>query len=197
MTDLPVAKPPVTRKLDLGCGQNCREGFEGCDVAPGPGVVHVMNLLRYPWPFEDSSIAELHCSHFIEHIPMIEVDDQGNQVPFGEGQDALLRFFDECYRVLAPDAWMQCIWPSLRSNRAFQDPTHRRFIPEQTMGYLWKDWRVANKLDHYKVKCNFISDTGWTLDASLNARHDEVRSRYIHNYWNGTVDFVSKLKAIK
>ena len=195
VSTLPMAPPVVTRKLDLACGQNPREGYEGVDI--WEGAQHRVNLFKYPWPFEDNSVSELSCSHYIEHIPAIEVDEHGNQVPYGEGQDALFRFFDECWRILIPEGWMHVQWPSLRSNRAFQDPTHRRFIPEQTMGYLWKDWRVANKLDHYNVKCNFISDVGQSFDPILNTRHEAVRAQHILNFWNGSVDFLAKLKAIK
>jgi predicted SAM-dependent methyltransferase len=195
---LPMAASTVSLKIDLGCGQNPREGFEGADRVAGPTVKHVVNLFRYPWPWADNSIEQLNASHFIEHIPDVEVEADGTTAEWGEGQDALLRFFDECYRVLIPDGWLFLQWPSLRSNRAFQDPTHRRFIPEATMGYLDRDWRVSQKLDHYNVKCHFKAfDVGHTYDSSIHARHDQVRERFVQNYWNGSIDFCAKLKAIK
>lgn len=192
---LPLAAPVVTRKLDLGCGQSPKEGFEGVDI--WPGAKHVVNLFKYPWPFEDNSVLELHASHFIEHIPAIEVDAHGNQVPFGEGQDALFRFFDEAWRILIPEGFFALQWPSLRSDRAFQDPTHRRFIPEAMLNYLHKPWRETQKLDHYNVKCNFHYDVAHSYDTALNARVEEVRALYVRNYWNGTIDFHAKLKATK
>ena len=195
---LPMASSPVTLKLDLGCAQNTREGFEGVDIVAAPNVKHVVNLFRYPWPWADNSVEQLNASHFIEHIPDIEVDDTGKQTDFGEGQDALFRFFDECYRILIPDGWVFLQWPSLRSDRAFQDPTHRRFIPEATISYLDRDWRVAMKLDHYNVHCHFKAfDVGHTYDLSIHSRHDQVRERYVRHYWNGTIDYSAKLKAIK
>jgi predicted SAM-dependent methyltransferase len=193
---LPMAPAVVTRKLDLACGQVPKEGYEGVDFY-APNALHKVNLLRFPWPFEDNSVLELRCSHFIEHIPMIEVDPSGNQVPHGEGQDLLFKFFDECYRVLVPEGWIDLQWPSLRSDRAFQDPTHRRFIPEAMVWYLSKAWRESQKLDHYNVKCNFEGSFGQAYDSALSARVDEVRRLFIQNYWNGTIDFIAKLKAIK
>ena len=61
-------------KLDLGAGQSPREGFEGVDLnAPNPA--HRVDLFSYPMPWEDSSVDELHCSHFIEHLPATTTPD--------------------------------------------------------------------------------------------------------------------------
>src|SRR6185295_223721 len=184
-----LARPPVTRRLDLACGQNVREGFEGVDI--WPGAQHVVDLQRYPWPFEDESVLELNTSHYIEHIPMemvmsgracgkcgglgallgalhqipIPSDVQG-AIPCpdcrGSGglakKDALFAFFDECWRILAPDGWLFVTVPAHRNDRAFQDPTHRRFITAQTFLYMNEDWRRTNRLDHYNAVCNFVGD---------------------------------------
>ena len=142
---LPVQLAPdtVTRKLDLACGQSPREGFEGVDR--WEGAQHRVNLFKFPWPFGDSSVAELHCSHFIEHIPMIEVyPEDGTPVHYGEGVDLFLRFFDECFRILVPGGWMEVTCPCARHNRAYQDPTHRRFIVSETFLYLSKEFRLTS-----------------------------------------------------
>lgn len=192
-----LAAPDVTVKYDLACGQNKREGFLGIDIFKGADVVH--NLMRYPWPLETSSVDELHCSHFIEHIPMIFVDDDGGEVPMGDhdARDAFFRFFDECHRVLKPDGWMTVIAPSARSNRAFQDPTHRRFIVGETFMYLNADWRKSQKLDHYAVSCHFEIAPQVTCDQILNTLHPEAHNRHINNYWNTTIDWHCRLKAVK
>lgn len=194
-----LGRGPVIRKLDLACGQTPREGFEGVDI--WEGAQHRVNLMTYPWPFDDNSVAELHCSHFIEHIPMIHVDAFGAPIPYPEGmatgQDALLRFFDECYRILAPNGAMKVHWPALRSNRAFWDPTHRRFIPEETMLYLNRDWRAMNRLDHYKANCNFAVNVGHTFDKALGVRTPEIQREMIYHRWNHVVDLVADLVAMK
>jgi hypothetical protein len=202
-----LAAPAITRKLDLACGQSPAEGFEGVDIYPK--AQHVVDLMTYPWPFEDNSVAELRCSHFVEHIPMIFVDDEGREVPMGWGhtlpsgsvvcgKDALFKFFDECYRILVPDGWMEVIVPSARSNRAFQDPTHRRFIVEHTFAYLDAEWRRGNRLDHYNVDCDFVANVNWTIgDPTLNVRAPEVQQLHFNHYWNTTMDFVAKMKCRK
>lgn len=196
-TNLPqLAKPLVTRKLDLACGQTPLDGFEGVDIFTG--AKHVVDLMKYPWPFEDSSVAELHCSHFIEHIPAIHVNDDGSPAHGTTGRDALFRFFDECYRILVPGGKMRVQWPALRSNRAFQDPTHRRFIPEETIAlYLNADWRKLNHLDHYNVICHFAGNVGHTYDSNLNKRDPQVVREYLIHRWNHAVDFVGDLVSQK
>ncbi len=134
---LVLAKAPSHLKLDLACGQMPHEGFEGVDL--WEGAKHRLDLFRCPWPWEDGSVEELHCSHFIEHIPMEEIEHNGRK------KDRLFAFFDECYRILKPGGRMTVFCPNARSNRAFQDPTHRRFIVAETFLYLHKPWRVANK----------------------------------------------------
>ena len=162
-------------------------------------ITYEHNLLRFPWPFETSSIDELHSSHFVEHIPMEFVDAEGNYVPCGTpgAKDLWFAFFDECYRILKPDAWMTVIAPSARNNRAFQDPTHRRFLVAESFLYLFADWRKANRLDHYNVICNFAGDVGSTIPVELSLRAPEVQQREFNHSWNIVQDWVVKLKTIK
>ena len=78
-------------KLDLACGQHPREGYTGVDLCADEAPIK-LDLLKFPWPWDDASVDALHCSHFLEHIPMVEI----------EGQDALFRFMDETWRILKP-----------------------------------------------------------------------------------------------
>ena len=224
-----MVAPETLVKLDLACGQNCREGFAGVD-APGTkahiegeivkikakaertpeddkrigeltkafeNVKYEFNLFKFPWPFEDNSVDEIHTSHFIEHIPMIEVDERGNQVPFGEGKDLFFAFADECYRVLKNDSWITFVTPCLRSNRAFQDPTHRRFFPAEAFYYLWKGFREANRLDHYKVQCNFVGNVENTVAQEMTLKSTEAQTRAYNEAWNAIWDFHAKMQAKK
>jgi hypothetical protein len=195
---LPVQLAPdtVTRKLDLACGQSPREGFEGVDR--WEGAQHRVNLFKFPWPFGDSSVAELHCSHFIEHIPMIEVyPEDGTPVHYGEGVDLFLRFFDECFRILVPGGWMEVTCPCARHNRAYQDPTHRRFIVSETFLYLSKEFRVVNKLDHYGVQCDFGVSVNPIVNQELTLKHAEVSNRMMTHEWNRVLDWQARLQSKK
>lgn len=113
------------------------------------------------------------------------------------GQDMLFAFFDECWRILKHGGTMRVIWPSLQTVRAFQDPTHRRYIPFDFLHYLHAPWRKAVQLDHYRVRCNYLFSGAPTIPNHVAERSMEVQERLFREAWNCTHDFVADLAAIK
>ncbi len=196
-------------KLDLGCGQNPKEGFEGVDIQGGKAK-HTVDLFKFPWPFADNSVEEIHCSHFLEHVPAREIEERDlrfiesvvlhpSKNPVAQsflGQDMLFAFVDECYRILKPECWMHVVVPSGRSNRAFWDPTHRRFFMQETFLYFARDWRTQNGLDHYRVKCNFGIDVTHSMPQEEGLKSAEAQSTRFQTLWNVTVDWHAKLKKL-
>jgi ubiquinone/menaquinone biosynthesis C-methylase UbiE len=188
-TEVPITveSVPVPRVcLDLGCGQNKREGFTGVDKYPAPGVDIVHDLAVFPWPFADNSVDEAHSSHNLEHI---------------DGVDRL-PFFQELYRVLKPGGTALFITPSADSDRAYQDPTHKfpPVVPGFYQCYLNKEWRVANKLNHgaYDEKpLNFlVQSINVGLVPELASRNDAYRDSAMKHWRNVTVDlYVTVVKA--
>lgn len=189
-------------RLDLGCGKTPREGFEGVDLYAD--VQHRVNLMKFPWPWDDASVEAMFCSHFIEHIPACYVgpDNVYRLVPAtSEDKDLLLRFFDECHRVLQLGGTIQLIWPALQSVRAFQDPTHRRFIPMETMHYLNPTWREANGLEHYLGCARFeVVETNFAPSSLLEQQgalaHPEAVGQALLRNWNLIGDFQATLRSI-
>ena len=104
-------------RLDLACGTDCAEGFDGVDWRPLPGVVHVWDLRDYPWPWPDESVEALRASHYVEHV----VD--------------LVAFMNEAHRVLVPGGSFEIIHPYQHSDRAWQDPTHVRALNMRSWDY--------------------------------------------------------------
>ena len=184
---LHVAEPEI--KLDLGCGQTPIAGFEGVDLH-APNAKHRVHLWNgEPWPWPDSSVSELHASHVIEHIDAAYLPN---------GKDAFLWFFDEAWRVLKPGGTFKLVWPALQNVRAFQDPTHRRFIPLQTMMYLDKNWREMQKLEHYLGACDLVMESGTpTCSIENSKRADAVQQRMYIGEWNFSDDFHVNLRARK
>jgi predicted SAM-dependent methyltransferase len=189
-------------RLDLGCGQNPKEGFEGVDLY-GEKAKHKVDLFKFPWAFKDDSVEEINCSHFLEHVPAREVGENDLDLSSGThvfdqfvGQDMLFAFMDECWRILKKDGWMHIVVPSGRSSRAFWDPTHRRFFMQETFLYFNREWRRSQGLDHYRVKANFDFDLGHTMPQEEGLRNAEVqRDRFVH-LWNVTADWIAKLKKV-
>ena len=196
VTTTTLARPAPTLKLDLASGQVPADGFEGVDIFSG--AKHVVNLMKYPWPFADESVAELRCSHFIEHIPMIYVNELGDEVPMGTpgAKDAWMRFFEECHRILVPDGWLEVIVPNARHNRAFQDPTHRRFHVAESFFYLGATERASMGLGHYNTFVNFAGSVNSTIMQELSVRAPEVQQNAFQKEWNAVLDWVVKLKKL-
>lgn len=198
---LELAPSSARVRLDLACGQAPREGFEGVDLlAPNARKV---DLLKFPWPWADDSVDELHCSHFVEHIDCraVEardlVDPNPQMVDRYVGVDMFFAFFDEAWRVLKHDGTFKVICPALRSNRAFQDPTHRRFIASETFAYLNRPWRESVGLSHYRVRANFNGACNHTIPVEMSLLSAEAQARRFAESWNVIHDWVADLVAVK
>ncbi len=196
------APSTLSLRLDLGCGLNPKEGFEGVDIR-GDKTKHRVDLFKFPWPFQDNTVEEIHASHLLEHVPAREIEerDLAHEVDVSSdtaarflGQDMLFAFMDECWRIMKMDAWMNVVVPSGRSNRAWWDPTHRRFFMQETFLYFARDWRKMNGLDHYRVNCNFGVDVGHSMPQEETLRSAEVQQDRVLHMWNVTVDWIAKLK---
>ena len=168
-------------KLDIACGQNKQKGFKGVDIAPGEGVDFVWDLEKFPWePFEDNSVEEVYCSHYIEHVP------------------DLMKFMNEIYRICIDGAKVTFLAPYYTSIRAWQDPTHKRAISEATFMYFDSEWRKMNKLDHYPINCNFKGEQmAVFFNPPWDKKTEEARRFAQQHYWNVISDILVNLKVVK
>jgi len=173
------------KKLDIACGQNKQPGFKGIDIAGDADIVWDLNEI--PWPIKTNSVEEVFCSHYVEHIP--------HRQPEWD-RDGWWRFFDELYRVMKKGGTADFIHPYSRSDRAFWDPTHERFIHEMTWYYLNREWRVGNGLDHYPVSCDFevvVIDALGIADEYM-ARNLEQQNFARTHYFNVIPDLRVQIK---
>lgn len=200
---LSLAKEEPQLRLDLACGQTPAEGYEGVDLN-APNAKHKVDLFKFPFPWADGSVDEINCSHFIEHIPLRDVveSDLHEDCPIELmqdflGKDMLFAFMDECWRILKPGSHMHIQVPAATSTRAFQDPTHRRFIVQDTFYYFAKAWRTAQKLDHYRVKCDFGFNAIPTVLTEETIYAPEVQQRRFKDCWNVVLDWKVDLQANK
>ena len=179
------AKHAAPRKLDIACGQNKQKGFKGIDLAGDADIV--WDLFNFPWPIKTSSVQEAYCSHFVEHIPH----------DLGGDKDGFFMFFEEVHRILKKNGTIEIVHPFSRSDRAFWDPTHQRYLNDVTWSYLNPEWRTANKLDHYNTDADFeimLIDAAGIPDEVM-ARPEEQKMFQITRYWNVIADLRVVLKA--
>lgn len=182
---VPAVPAPALLKLDIGCGTAKREGFLGVDAIDFPGVDVVMDV-RTQWPWPDNSVAEVHCSHFLEHLTGLE----------------RVHFANQLYRVLVPGeigpaslpvkGFATVIVPHWCSHRAYGDPTHQwPPVSEMWFYYLSRDWRLGNPetgmpanaphtddgagLMAEGFSCNFEARWGYSFHPELMTRAEPVR----------------------
>ncbi len=213
-------------KLDLGSGPTSVKGFEGVDRVPGSQHCFDLTT-GVPWPWADNSIEALRCSHFIEHIPASDVwvtdpcphglrrrleGEHGNEpgsdacllcghvavgVSNGRWVDALIFFFDEAYRVIEPGGLFEVIWPALQSTQAFQDPTHRRFIPPEQLPYLNRDFRANNRLAFIGARCHWVVELCAGKPMRELPKEPAVLAHAVLTEWNAVSEYRALLRAEK
>src|SRR5574342_1420730 len=166
---------PELLKLDLGCGTRKKEGFSGVDAQHFEGVDLVVDLRKTPWPWADNSVAEVHCSHFLEHLTGAE----------------RIGFFNELYRVLVPGGKCQIIVPHWASGRAYGDPTHQwPPVVEFSFFYLSKDWRKTNA-PHVGFTCDFDVSWGHGLAHPWQLKTQEQQQFGLTHYREVATDIIA------
>ncbi|HCD53350.1 MAG TPA: hypothetical protein DEQ34_12945, partial [Balneolaceae bacterium] len=96
-------------KLNLGCGNDIREGWVNLDIAPLPGVDVVHNLEELPLPFEDEEFDHIRAQDILEHLEYIPL-------------------LKEIHRILKPGGTISIRVPHFTSRYNFNDPTHKKMF---------------------------------------------------------------------
>lgn len=197
-----VAEVKMPTKLDLGCGKNKREGFWGVDIRAGEKVDQVLDLTARKksirpdleggfvwegayldqlesWPWENESIEEIHCSHFVEHLTPEE----------------RVHFVNEVYRILVLGGTITIVTPHWASTRAYGDLTHKwPPVSEFWFFYLNKEWRDREAPHNDMYKCDFDFTNGYSFHPSLMPRNDLYRIFALNNYKEAAMDTICTLK---
>lgn len=173
-----VAKAEVQLKLDLGCGPNPKEGFEGCDqIKFNDKIKHVFNMGKDAWPFKNDTVDEVNCSHAIEHLTAKE----------------RVHFMNELYRVCKKGAKTLLIAPHVFSERAYGDFTHQwPPIAGFWFYYLNKEWRKSQaphcdkEFNPEGYDCDFEASWGYSLHGELDGRPEEYRQIAV-KFWKEAI----------
>lgn len=209
-------------RLDLGSGNKPAHGFLGVDRVKGLTDYAVDLVDGRPWPFENDSVEELFSSHFIEHIPAVDVpvwvqivmapdlelrnlSRESYQISSGylwrksdRTRDALVHFFEEAYRVAKPGALFTLVWPSIMNRAAYRDPTHRRFIDIGLVSYLSQEGRQRLGVEPYDIRCNWVGTATDILsrEAADGQDLEELRRR-AKKHWGVAEESMMRVIASK
>ena len=177
MSELAVVPEKTLLKLDLGCGKNKRTGFTGVDSRSFDGV-EIVHDLTLAWPWEDASVEEVHCSHFLEHLTAVQ----------------RIHFVNELYRVLITGGKAQIVTPHWAASRAYGDLTHQwPPVSEFWYYYLLKSWRDVNAPHNDTYICDFDATWGYTLRQDLIVRNAEYQMYALANHKEAASDLIATL----
>jgi SAM-dependent methyltransferase len=173
----PEPAPPL--KLDIGCGKNIPNGWVGIDEVDY-GQKHVADV-RKGIPYPDNSVDEARSSHFVEHLTGPE----------------RIKFFNELWRVMKPNATALIITPNWSHACAYGDPTHQWPPMSQWWPlYLHKEWRATNA-PYVEYTCHFDHVIAGSWDQSIEGRNLEYRQYAMQNLVNGWRDLIVTLTCKK
>ncbi len=108
------------KKLNIGCGNDAREGYVNLDVVPLKGVDVVHDLNKFPYPFEKDLFDEILCSAILEHL------------------DDVVESMNELGRILKPGGILKIRVPHFTSSTVWKDPTHKRGFSIKTFDFFVK-----------------------------------------------------------
>jgi ubiquinone/menaquinone biosynthesis C-methylase UbiE len=158
--------------LDIGCGAHKRPGTIGIDCRLVPGVDVVCDFER-GLPFRDSSVAQAYSIHSIEHM-----------------RD-LITFMEELYRVCTPGARVLIKTPYYTSRKAFVDPTHVRFMTEESFEYF-------KSPNYYGLKTNFRTvSIAYDMRKPFKFLPTYLQKRCRRYLWDVCEEMTVVLEAVK
>ncbi|MDP3966504.1 MAG: methyltransferase domain-containing protein [archaeon] len=106
------------KKLNLGSGEDIKEGFVNLDIAKLKGIDIVHNLDKYPWPLKDNEFDFVYCDNVLEHL---------SEIP---------KPMEELWRITKNSGKIKIIVPIFPSVWAMSDPTHKSFYTYMTFDYF-------------------------------------------------------------
>lgn len=150
-----VMKPEEGKlKINLGSGADPFPGWVNVDMMDLPEVDVVHNLIKFPYPFEDNSADEMRAVDVIEHLPPYIGDEHG-----------VIKFLEECHRILKPGAELFIQTPGWRADFLWIDPTHVRGFDVQSMDFFDPE-------KHYGKTTGFYSQCKFTVKSEELANHN-------------------------
>lgn len=145
-------------KLNLGCGDDYRQGYINVDIGLcKKDVEH--DLENLPYPFEDNTFSEIVMQHCIEHISR-------------ENFPVLVQ---ELHRISKPSAVIHISAPYYMSRNAYTDFTHKNFMTEESFAYFDPNHPLRKLGKIYGLNCEF--NVTATLDKDRT--HPEVNVHYV------------------
>ena len=95
-------------KLNLGCGADIRKEYLNVDYFDSKGVDKVLDLEKFPYPFEENSFKEIVMQDILEHL------------------NDPIKTLEEIFRISKHNAKIKIRVPHFSSGNVWGDLTHKR-----------------------------------------------------------------------
>jgi hypothetical protein len=118
IVDMPTVTTDKKLKLNLGCGGSKLDNFINIDNEDITEPDLKLDLMNFPWPFEDNSVDHIVAKDILEHLGNTPAD--------------FINVLKEMYRVSADGAAWEVQFPHHRCDIAYDDPTHVRRLTHTT-----------------------------------------------------------------
>jgi tetratricopeptide (TPR) repeat protein len=128
-------------KLNLGCGNDYRQGWVNVDVGNCRKDLH-HDLEKLPLPFADNTFDEVLMMHVLEHVD----------------RTTFPAFMRELHRVCRPSARIHIEVPYYNSKNAWTDFTHKNFFTEDSFGYFDRTSHLRENGVIYGINFTFKVD---------------------------------------
>lgn len=145
-------------KINLGCGQDINPEWFNVDMVDIDGVDVVHNLMNFPYPFEDNEAIEIKAVDVLEHLP-----------PYIGEEHGVIKFINECHRILKPGGTLYIQTPGWRAEFLWIDPTHVRGFDIKSM-------------DFFDPTTHFGQTTGFYSPCKFKVRAEELPNHNIRFY---------------
>lgn len=132
-------------KINIGAGNDIREGYINHDITKLKGIDVVHNLNIYPWPWDDNSCDELLMNDVLEHL------------------DSFILAMEEAHRILKHGGILVASVPYWNSANAHIDPTHKKGFHEHTFRFFDPNSHYCQERPYYTTARFTIEDESFVL----------------------------------
>jgi predicted SAM-dependent methyltransferase len=127
-------------KINLGCGQKSEINYVNIDKINLPNVDQIIDLDKFPFPFNDLSVDEILCRHYLNHSADIT------------------QLMNELFRIIKKSGLIKIYAPHFSSDNFKTDPTHKISLGFRSMNYFSnkRGWDLKYTKDLFEINIVYL-----------------------------------------